>query len=131
MPAAIRLQADGPLLVTNVEHLRDWLGQPIPATPQMALCRCGGSAMKPFCDGAHATNGFTDAKDRGRLADRQDTWVGQQVSVLDNRGTCQHSAFCTERLETVFRLGEEPFVAPSGGRMDEIVRAVRDCPSGA
>lgn len=131
MPAVIRLEADGPLLVTNVENLRDWLGQPMPSTPQMALCRCGGSVMKPFCDGTHATNGFSDAKDPSRLPDRQDTWVGQQVTVLDNRGTCQHSGFCTDRLATVFRLGEEPFVAPSGGRMDEIVRAVRDCPSGA
>lgn len=31
----------------------------------------------------------------------------------------------------VFRLGKEPFAAPSGGRMDEIIRAVRDYPSGA
>jgi truncated hemoglobin YjbI/CDGSH-type Zn-finger protein len=31
----------------------------------------------------------------------------------------------------VFRVDREPFVAPSGGRMDEIVRAVRGCPSGA
>jgi len=31
----------------------------------------------------------------------------------------------------VFHLGEEPFVTPSGGRLDEIVWAVRDCPSGA
>jgi hypothetical protein len=28
-------------------------------------------------------------------------------------------------------LHDDPFVAPSGGRMDEIIRAVRDCPSGA
>jgi truncated hemoglobin YjbI/CDGSH-type Zn-finger protein len=34
-------------------------------------------------------------------------------------------------LAAVFRTGTEPFVAPSGGRMDEIIRAVRDCPSGA
>ena len=33
--------------------------------------------------------------------------------------------------EHVFRTSTEPFVAPSGGRMDEIVLAVRDCPSGA
>jgi len=57
--------------------------------------------------------------------------VGQQVTILDNRGTCQHSGYCTDRLATVFHLGEEPFVTPSGGRMDEIIRAVRDCPSGA
>ncbi len=38
---------------------------------------------------------------------------------------------CTDRLATVFRTDAEPFVAPSGGRMDEIIRAVRDCPSGA
>src|SRR5262249_40986086 len=39
--------------------------------------------------------------------------------------------FCTDRLASVFRRGQEPFVAPSGGRMDEIVQAVRACPSGA
>jgi Divergent 4Fe-4S mono-cluster len=31
----------------------------------------------------------------------------------------------------VFHQGKEPFVTASGGRMDEIIRAVRDCPSGA
>ena len=31
----------------------------------------------------------------------------------------------------MFRTDAEPFVAPSGGRLDEIIRAVRDCPSGA
>ncbi|MBO0814665.1 MAG: (4Fe-4S)-binding protein, partial [Actinobacteria bacterium] len=51
--------------------------------------------------------------------------------IFDNRGICQHSGLCTDRLATVFRADGEPFVAPSGGRMDEIIRAVRDCPSGA
>jgi truncated hemoglobin YjbI/uncharacterized Fe-S cluster protein YjdI/CDGSH-type Zn-finger protein len=65
------------------------------------------------------------------VADRRDSYVGQSVTVLDNRGTCQHSGLCTDRLASVFHLGDEPFVTPSGGRLDEIVRAVRDCPSGA
>jgi CDGSH-type Zn-finger protein len=39
--------------------------------------------------------------------------------------------FCTDRVTTVFRIDQEPFVAPAGGRVDEILRAARDCPSGA
>ncbi len=131
LPAGIQSERDGPYLVTNVDHLVDWLGRPLPALPQIALCRCGGSKTKPFCDGTHAEIGFTDTKDPKRVPDRRDTYTGQQLTILDNRGICQHSGFCTDRLATVFRVGEEPFVAPSGGRMDEIIRAVRSCPSGA
>jgi CDGSH-type Zn-finger protein/truncated hemoglobin YjbI len=127
----IQVVTDGPYLVTNPRRLVDWLGQAIPLRPQLALCRCGKSQLKPLCDGTHASIGFTGAKDPNRVPDRQDRYTGQQVTILDNRGTCQHAGFCTDRLATVFRLHEEPFVAPSGGRMDEIIRAVRDCPSGA
>jgi CDGSH-type Zn-finger protein/truncated hemoglobin YjbI len=128
---AIQSQANGPYLVTNVVNLTNSLGEPLPTTPQMALCRCGQSATKPFCDGTHAEVGFSADKDPERVADRRDTYVGQQVTILDNRGVCQHSGFCSDRLATVFRVDADPFVAPSGGRMDEIIRAVRDCPSGA
>jgi CDGSH-type Zn-finger protein len=126
----IEVMTDGPYLVTNAGGLSDWLGQPLPVRPQLALCRCGGSKIKPLCDGTHAAIGFTGAKDPGRVPDRRDTCAGQQVTVYDNRGICQHSGFCTGRLATVFHQGGEPFVTPSGGRMDEIIRAVRDCPSG-
>jgi CDGSH-type Zn-finger protein/truncated hemoglobin YjbI/ferredoxin len=131
LPAAIRAARNGPYLVTNAERFVSWLGVPLPSLPQMALCRCGASALKPFCDGAHAEVGFTDGKDPERVLDRRDTYVGQQVTTFDNRGTCAHSGFCSDRLRTVFRPDQEPFVAPSGGRMDEIIAAVRACPSGA
>ncbi len=127
----IQAVPDGPYLMTNPEHLYDHLGVPIPTRPLMALCRCGESGIRPSCDGACHQVGFTTAKDPNRVADRRDSYVGQSVTVLDNRGTCQHSGLCTDRLASVFHLGEEPFVTPSGGRLDEIVRAVRDCPSGA
>src|SRR5262249_2409900 len=120
---------DGPYLVTNPKSLRDWLGTAIAARPQMALCRCGNSAIKPLCHATHAALGFRSSKDPKRLPHRRDTYDGVQVTILDNRGTCQHSGQCSDRLATVFRADQEPFVAPSGGRMDEIIRAVRDCPS--
>ena len=126
----IRCAHNGPYLVTNAERVRDWLGEEIPVTPQMALCRCGGSEIKPICDGACASNGFTDRKDPKRVPDKRDRYEGVQLTVFDNRGICQHSGFCTDRLNTVFHT-EGAFVTPSGGRMDDIIRAVRDCPSGA
>jgi CDGSH-type Zn-finger protein/truncated hemoglobin YjbI/ferredoxin len=131
LPCAIQAQTNGPYLVTNAANFFNWLGERIPAQPQMELCRCGASATKPFCDGSHARINFTDQKDPRRIADREDTYRGEQVTILDNRSTCAHSGFCTDRLASVFHLGEEPFVTPSGARMDDIIRAVRACPSGA
>jgi CDGSH-type Zn-finger protein/truncated hemoglobin YjbI len=111
--------------------VRTPLGERLTLPPQLALCRCGASASKPFCDGTHATSGFTDDKDPKRVPDQRDTYPGEQVTIFDNRGICQHSGLCSDRLATAFRTKQEPFVAPSGARMDELVRAVRDCPSGA
>jgi CDGSH-type Zn-finger protein len=131
LPSSIRVVEHGPYLLTNVERVSNWLGEPIEPRPRMALCRCGASAIKPVCDGSHARINFSGAKDPNRVADHQDVNVGQQVTVLDNRGICAHSGFCTDRLASVFHVGKEPFVTPSGARADEILRAVRACPSGA
>jgi CDGSH-type Zn-finger protein len=131
LPPGIVTAENGPYLVTNAAAVRDHLGERLRLPPQLALCRCGASAMKPFCDGSHATSGFADAKDPNRVPDQRDTYPGEQVRIFDNRGICQHSGLCTDRLATAFRTSQEPFVAPSGARMDELVRAVRDCPSGA
>jgi CDGSH-type Zn-finger protein len=40
-------------------------GAPIPVRRDLVfLCRCGGSANKPFCDGTHATIGFRTGAER-------------------------------------------------------------------
>ena len=127
----IQSATDGPYLVTNVTAVTDWLGVKLEPTPQAALCRCGASEIKPWCDGSHAQIGFRSVKAEDRVPDRLDRYHGLHVTIGDNRGTCAHSGFCTDRLPTVFRTDGEPFVAPAGGRVDEIVRAARDCPSGA
>jgi uncharacterized Fe-S cluster protein YjdI len=129
--AEVRVALDGPYLVTNVEQFTNWLGEELPLAPQMALCRCGQSSTKPYCDGSHAQSGFSGGKDPGRISDRRDEYKGQQIEIFDNRGICAHSGFCTDRLASVFHVGKEPFVTPSGARLDEIIQAVRACPSGA
>jgi CDGSH-type Zn-finger protein/truncated hemoglobin YjbI len=131
LPASVVASPDGPYLVTNLHVLTDSLGVGSRPAPQLALCRCGNSARKPLCDGSHASSGFSGEKDPRRVPDQRDVYAGQQVTIFDNRGICQHSGLCTDRLPTVFCTDAKPFVAPSGGRMDEIIRAVRDCPSGA
>ncbi|MFF0250038.1 CDGSH iron-sulfur domain-containing protein [Streptosporangium sandarakinum] len=128
--SGIEVAEDGPYLAANVT-LYSWLGERIATCPQVALCRCGASETKPLCDGSHSRVGFSGAKDPKRVPDQEDSYPGVGVTVLDNRGLCAHSGFCTDRLASVFRLGREPFVAPSGGRVDEIIAAVRACPSGA
>ena len=122
---------NGPYIVTGPVAVQDYLGCPLDLDPVAALCRCGQSAVKPNCDAACIRTGFDDAKDPQRVPDRRDTAVGEQLTVFDNRGICQHSGLCTDRLPSVFHSRSEPFVTASGGRMDEIIRAVRDCPSGA
>jgi CDGSH-type Zn-finger protein/truncated hemoglobin YjbI len=127
----IRVTLDGPYAVTNIQEFRNWLGEELPQKSYVELCRCGQSSTKPYCDGTHAKVNFSGAKDPKRVPDERDVYEGQQVEIFDNRGICAHSGFCTDRLASVFHVGQEPFISPSGGRLDEIIQAVRACPSGA
>jgi CDGSH-type Zn-finger protein len=49
---------NGPYLISGTVRLTDVDGREIPHPDQMALCRCGHSSNKPFCDGTHATIDF-------------------------------------------------------------------------
>lgn len=57
-PAEVCASADGPLLVTGGVRVLDADGNVLYEGERAALCRCGGSSNKPFCDGTHRTNGF-------------------------------------------------------------------------
>jgi uncharacterized Fe-S cluster protein YjdI len=61
-PAAtveIRTSADGPLLVRGAVRVLDADGNVLAELEKAALCRCGQSQNKPFCDGSHKQAGFT------------------------------------------------------------------------
>lgn len=114
-----------------VAHLRRQSGEPCATAHGVALCRCGGSSNKPFCDGTHARNGFNDRKMSDGAQDMRRSYVGKRITVFDNRALCSHAGFCTDRLKTVFRQHEEPWIDADGAAVEEIVSAVERCPSGA
>jgi CDGSH-type Zn-finger protein/uncharacterized Fe-S cluster protein YjdI len=58
-PLAIKPLLNGPLLVTGNVEVVSGTGRTIHRTQKMALCRCGGSANKPYCDGTHSRIGFS------------------------------------------------------------------------
>ena len=97
----------------------------------VALCRCGGSKNKPFCDGTHSTNGFTDRKLADGGGNKRDTYKGKRITIFDNRAICAHAGLCTDGLKSVFRYGAEPWIDADGAAVAEIIATIEKCPSGA
>jgi CDGSH-type Zn-finger protein len=59
----IKVTENGPYIVTGPIELLDHNGNGIPTEKNVvALCRCGGSRTKPFCDGTHSAIGFRGAE---------------------------------------------------------------------
>ncbi len=61
-PPAIFVSSDGPYYVTGGIALVDAPFGEGASREHYALCRCGGSENKPFCDGTHWSIGFSDEK---------------------------------------------------------------------
>lgn len=87
MPLTIKVRKDGPYaidLTTGEIQLVDHEGHPI-ALPEgkttIALCRCGASTRKPFCDGTHSKIGFQGAAQAARVFD-----ATQQSASQDSSG---------------------------------------------
>ncbi len=122
---------NGPVKVEDLENFDNSRGESIDTKPVMLLCRCGKSRKKPFCDGSHANIGFRDQKSPERVKDKRDNYVGQSITIYDNRGICSHAGFCTSNLPEVFKMGGEPWIDPNAADVEEIKRVIRLCPSGA
>jgi CDGSH-type Zn-finger protein len=58
----IEIIKNGPYIVKGQVELKDGDGKAYPAKERMALCRCGASTTKPFCDGTHSKIGFQAAE---------------------------------------------------------------------
>src|SRR6059036_2702471 len=60
----VQLRPNGPLFVRGKIRIEDASGHLIREDTRVALCRCGGSGNKPFCDGTHRTIGFRSGPSR-------------------------------------------------------------------
>ena len=60
-PLAVTAIENGPLIASGTLEIVSGTGRTLARTGEAALCRCGHSGNKPFCDGSHAGAGFKAA----------------------------------------------------------------------
>lgn len=140
---SITVAANGPYLVAGslpLHRRRDVqseLGEPmtwmttstLETKDRYALCRCGQSGNKPFCDGTHARIGFEadDLGGGGSYDDRADV-VGGDLNVRYDKGICVHAGFCGTTVTNVW--DEAAKTGDTAARMHTI-GMIEHCPSGA
>jgi CDGSH-type Zn-finger protein len=67
LPIVIRCRENGPYVIQGEVKVVDHLGQELSLPtdkPLVALCRCGASGNKPFCDGSHKVIAFDASNQR-------------------------------------------------------------------
>jgi CDGSH-type Zn-finger protein len=135
---------NGPYYLINdmtpkiVENLQNSEGEPLSTIRGVALCRCGASKNKPFCDGTHGIIGFSsenkevdDDEGKNIIKDKRKSYVGKKITIHDNRKICSHAAECVNNLPSVFKLNARPWINPDGDEVEQIINTIKKCPSGA
>src|SRR5258706_15057001 len=82
--------------VMPVPNLRRASGEACANVRAVALCRCGSSKNKPFCDGSHSVTGFKDTTTAAPAKDKREATKANRFSILHKPPTCAHAGFCTD-----------------------------------
>jgi CDGSH-type Zn-finger protein len=128
----VSMMKDGPLLVRNLKVMKNSKGD-VTTKTEMALCRCGGSDNKPFCDGTHGKIGFSSKLEKDRTQFKTKEYKRGGMTILDNPGVCAHAGYCDGKSPEVFwdfENGERVVKKASGG-LDKTSKTIQMCPSGA
>jgi CDGSH-type Zn-finger protein len=138
----ITVTKNGPYLVTgNVPlyqeeicndaegNCRTWKKtKEFPEAEQYALCRCGHSKNKPFCDGTHATINFNGTETAGNESYLRHPRIirGPELELLDYENLCVHARFCM-RAGGIWNLTKQ---SDSKEARDTAIEEACNCPSG-
>lgn len=97
---------------------------------KVALCRCGASSNKPYCDGTHASTEWdaTDNAPNGTYAERATKYGGEGIEVLDDRPLCVHAGFCGNKVTNVWKMAVN---TEDSQVRAEAIAMIERCPSGA
>ncbi len=65
----------------EVPNLRRANGEACANVRGIALCRCGGSKNKPFCDGTHSTIGFKSERLADAASNKRTSYAGKRITI--------------------------------------------------
>ena len=140
--ARIVVSKDGPYLVSGDVPLskmtivtdaeggsETWeQGAAYPAKASYALCRCGQSKNKPFCDSSHKQHGFdgTETASREPYMDQAEAMEGPALALTDVQGLCAFARYCDPNGQV---WGQVKHTGDPKTR-EMFLRQVGNCPSG-
>jgi len=140
--AKITVTKDGPYQVTGSvplavatietnaegESIAWGAGGGFPASEQVVLCRCGGSANKPFCDGTHAIIGFdgTETASRKPYVEQAEILDGPTMQLADAQILCAFARFCDPNGQVWSQVGGSDDLRTRAN----LIHQAGACPSG-
>jgi CDGSH-type Zn-finger protein len=141
--AKIVVSKNGPYLVSGNLPLKkeiigcdkdgysvEWkAGEKYPGKENCALCRCGQSKNKPYCDGSHIKTGFngTETASRQKYLDQAEKIEGPEIDLTDLEDICAGARFCHNKEGNTWELTKNSD-DPKAKR--EAIAQSGKCPSG-